>query len=455
MKTLTKILILTPLITMPAGTALFSPAKTQGPLQQVDVLRMPPVDVERLTMEDQQRASRGEPARFAQAIPVNVSPLTRGTWEKVGADTMVWRLRIISAGALSLNFGFERYSMPPGGNLRLYTPDQAQIIGPFTTKDNAVHGQLWTPLLENEEVVLEVTIPAAAASQLDLLLTSVNHGYVEFGQPSLIQSGACNIDVACPVADNWRNEIRSVARYIIGGNFLCSGSLINNTAQDLAPYFLTANHCEFNGDNIFDAGDAASMVFYWNYETSICSGTPDGSLAQTSSGAIFRSANTASDFALVELDNPIDPAFNVHWAGWDNSGANTISSTTIHHPGGDEKRISVDNNPTTITSHLSVVIPGDGTHFRIADWDLGTTEGGSSGSPLFDQNHRVVGQLHGGWAACGNNLPDWFGRLFVSWNGGGTPATRLRDWLDPLNTGAATLDGRDYYFNFLPIILKN
>jgi hypothetical protein len=116
---------------------------------------------------------------------------------------------------------------------------------------------------------------------------------------------------------------------------------------------------------------------------------------------------------------------------------------TIHHPQGDEKRISFEDDPTSTTSVGLDTSPGDGTHIRVADWDLGTTEGGSSGSPLLDPAHRVVGQLHGGYAACGNDLPDWYGRLSVSWTGGGTASTRLSDWLDPLATGVMALDGLD------------
>ena len=109
-------------------------------------------------------------------------------------------------------------------------------------------------------------------------------------------------------------------------------------------------------------------------------------------------------------------------------------------PDGDEKRISFEDDPVATTSYFSSVSPGDGTHIYVEDWDLGTTEPGSSGSPLFDPNHRVIGQLHGGLAACGNDDPDWYGRFSVSWAGGGTNATRLSNWLDPGNTGALTVD---------------
>jgi hypothetical protein len=109
-------------------------------------------------------------------------------------------------------------------------------------------------------------------------------------------------------------------------------------------------------------------------------------------------------------------------------------AVAIHHPSTDEKRISFEYDPTTTTSYLGDNSPGDGTHVRVEDWDLGTTEPGSSGSPLFDQNHRVIGQLHGGYAACGNDLEDWYGKFNISWNNG------LGQHLDPINSGATVVD---------------
>ncbi|MCB0192563.1 MAG: trypsin-like peptidase domain-containing protein, partial [Anaerolineae bacterium] len=413
-------------------------------------MRLPPVDVEKLRREDRQRGRPDAPLRFAVPIPLKVSPSTHGTWEQLDPYTLRWRLRVISSQALSLNFGFTHYQMPPGGQLWLYTPNADQRIGPFTEADNAAHGQLWTPLIQADDIIIEVTIPAATAPQLVLTLTSVNHGYVEFGRSSIDKSGSCNVDVVCSEADGWRDEIRSVAVYSLGGTLSCSGSLLNNTAQDLTPYFLTAEHCGINSSNV------ASMVVYWNYENSTCrtpdgvaSGAPgDGSLSQFNSGAILRATYTPSDFTLVELDDPVDPAVDAYWAGWDNSPATPSSAVTIHHPGTDEKRISIENDPLSTTSYNDTASPGDGSHLRIIDWDLGTTEGGSSGSPLFNPDGHVVGQLHGGYAACGNNSSDWYGRLSISWEGGGTAATRLKDWLDPLNTDATTLDGTNQSSDF-------
>jgi hypothetical protein len=298
--------------------------------------------------------------------------------------------------------------------------------------------------------VIEVLLPAQARPLLQLELTSVNHGYIEFGKSPF--SGTCNRDVICPEGDPWRDEIRSVGVISTGGSTFCTGFLVNNTAQDLTPYFMTANHCGINN------GNAASLVVYWNYEQTYCRpvGSPDpgdGSLSQFQTGSFFRSSYGNSDFTLVELDEDPQVEFNVHWAGWDRTSADATSAVAIHHPNTDEKRISFEYDPTSTTSYLDTSVPGDGTHIRVTDWDLGTTEPGSSGSPLFDQNHHIVGQLHGGYAACGNDLSDWYGRFSVSWTGGGTSASRLSDWLDPLGSNPPYQDGRDRIespFNLLP-----
>ena len=418
---------------------------TLQPLDMVETLVMPAVDVPALLLEDEARAAQGLPPRFAQPIPVDVTPGNHGTWESLSDGTSIWRLRILSKGALSLNLGFTRYRMPDGGSLSLYPPDRSRVVGPFTAADNEDHGQLWSPILLGDEIVIEISLPTNQVENLELALTSVNHGYAVFGRSHTITSGVCNVDVVCPEGDAWQDQIRSVAVISTGGSTFCTGFLVNNTAQDLKGYFMTANHCGI------DAGNAASLVTYWNYQNSWCrpvndpiNGQPgDGQLNQYNTGSFFRSSYSSSDFTLVELDDPINPDFNVYWAGWDHSGADATNATAIHHPNTDEKRISFEYSPTTVTSYLGTTVPGDGTHVRITDWDLGTTEPGSSGSPLFDQNHRIIGQLHGGYAACGNDDSDWYGRFYTSWTGAGSPASRLSDWLDPENSGQLFLNGRD------------
>ena len=377
------------------------------------------------------------PLRFALPITSELSPDNAGEWETLADGRLLWRLRIHSDGASSLNFAFGRYQLPEGAELHVYSPDGSDISGPYTATHNSA-GQLWTPVLRGSEAIVEVALPPAARDQLQLQLTQVNHGFLEFWQAGAREkSGSCNIDVACPQGDAWRDDIRSVARYTIGGQFLCSGQLVNNTRQDFTPYFLTAHHC------LSTAEEAASTVFYWNFQASSCGGAADGRLNQSQSGASLVSTYSVSDFSLLKLNQQPDSAFKVYYTGWDASTASPDAVTCIHHPAGDEKRISFASGGAKATSYGGSG-GGDGTHLQVARWDIGTTEGGSSGSGLWNNAHRLVGQLHGGNAACDTpDGSDWFGRLAVSWAGGGTDANSLKAHLDPLASTVSFADGAD------------
>jgi len=223
---------------------------------------------------------------------------------------------------------------------------------------------------------------------------------------------------------------------------LCTGQLVNNTSQDHTPYFLSAQHC------IERTNDAPTVVAYWNYQSPECDDISGGNLSQNQSGSTLKASwelGSGSDFSLVEFDEDPQPSFNVYFSGWDARDQIPDATTTIHHPSGDEKSISFDYDPPTITSYLGDSSPGNGYYYRIGAWDEGTTEGGSSGGCLFDSvSKRCVGTLSGGYAACSApDQPDWYGRVNGHWTGNGTPETRLSDWLDPGDTGSLTWPGTD------------
>ena len=152
---------------------------------------------------------------------------------------------------------------------------------------------------------------------------------------------------------------------------------------------------------------------------------------------------TGSDFSLILLDETPDPFFNVYYSGWDATGDVPFGSVGIHHPSGDEKALALNDDPLLATDYY-----GYGSHqWEVSEWEQGTTEGGSSGSCLYDPATRLcVGTLTGGIASCSNPTGyDIYGRMDAHWSGNGTPTTRLSDWLDPLGTGALVLAGRDSF----------
>lgn len=425
------------------------------PLAQVARVAMPAVDNDALIARDEAEiAARGPetpaPFRFAEPFEVGFDARSAGTWETLDDGTRVWRLVIASDGAYSINFGFDRFRLPEDAALWLYPAGAAPHFRAFTAEDNEPHGELWTPIVRSDEVVVELNLPPTkpgAEPDYELEIGRVNHAYRPFGvrvetAEDLARSGSCNVDVVCPEGDGHRDVIRGVGAYTRSGTDICSGSAINNTAQDGSPYFLTADHC---GNS---AGNAPSVVIYWNYENSTCrppgspqSGAPgDGPLDQFSSGTILRGTSGGgtgggSDWTLLETDDPIPAEYSVYLSGWDRRDQGAPSNVAIHHPRVEEKRISFDDDPSTVTSYLSDTPNPNGTHLRIGQWELGTTEGGSSGSPLFNPEKRIIGQLSGGYASCSSITQDWYGRMYHNMN------TGLAQLLDPGNTGVEFIDG--------------
>jgi len=407
--------------------------------QNVDLYKNT-VSLERrdLVSEDLSREIAGLPPRFALANKTFINPQNFGTWESLDSQTSVWRLDISSKNATSLNLGFTQFNLPKSASLYIYSKDQKQVRGPFTGEAFNKAKELWTPVVLGDELRVELVVDKNEKEDVFLILGSVNHGYRGFGtKNSGSRSGSCNVDVACSISEGWEDQIRSVAVISTGGRTFCTGFLVNNTNQDGRPLFMTANHCRITDSN------AASLVSYWNYQNTTCrepnssdsGASGDGELDQFSTGATSLASGADSDFSIVEFNEAIDPAFDVYYSGWDARTDNPIETTAIHHPSTDEKRISFDYDPGATTTYLSSSVDDEGTHIMVADWDVGTTEPGSSGSPLFDQNKRIVGQLHGGRAACGNNSADWYGRISYSWNFG------LKEVLDPGNTGELFIDG--------------
>ncbi|MES2525891.1 MAG: serine protease [Bdellovibrionota bacterium] len=386
------------------------------------------LDVKAIHDEEVMFEQKGVAPRFAVAHEVSVQP----SFEKSG-NAYTWTHQVTAPNAVSLNFGFSEFYLPEGAELNIYSADRSEFIRSFTSADNNVHRELWSPVIMTDDAIIELTVPADSINEVSLKLAHVGQGFRTFGQ-STQKSGSCNIDVACTESRGWENEVNSVGVISTGGSRFCTGFMVNNTKADKTPFFMTANHCRIN------AGNAATLVVYWNYQTSKCKGARDGKLTDFQTGAVHLASGARSDFTLVKLLQAPKAEWNVTYSGWDASGAVGTSAVGIHHPNVDEKSITFENDPTVLASYGGQDSPGDSTHVRIVDWDKGTTEPGSSGSPLFDSNHRVIGQLHGGGAACGNDLSDYYGRFHTSWKGDGTLTGSLKDHLDSGKTGKLTTD---------------
>lgn len=426
-------------------------------LDQVpSIVRLPPLNFENIVQQDSiNDLDKTMPWRYGIQIPLSLNMQNGGLWTVLPDGGKIWQATIQSSGALNLSVNFDDFYLPIGSRLQLYNNDHTDITSTFTSNQNREDKQLGTWFVEGDIIWIEYYQPPRIQGSPRLQISDVIHGYrmgkvnlLVDGTRGLNDAGECNYDVNCPVGNDFDQKKdlvkKAVALLNLGNGHLCSAALINNAQNDKTPYLLTANHCLQNSDPAL-----WSIRFNWVSPTPVCGSGADSGDLQTNftiSGAELRANSSLSDFALVELFDPIPESWDVAFAGWDNSDANPLYEVGIHHPNGDIMKICRDDSGAqkVDANGTQVWLIGGGTHGPGNGWEIGTTESGSSGSPLFDQNGRLIGQLYAGQSACdgleNNQDYDIYGRFGISWQAGNSQETRLKDWLDPTNTGHTTVE---------------
>lgn len=408
----------------------------------INIIQMPIVNIDSLHIADSLEETEGEielkPFRFGYAIDVDLNLLNAGKLTILPNGDRVWRLKIFSTNAYSINLIYDSFWLPQDAQFFVYNEDRSMVLGAFTSDvSNNVSNQFATDLVQGSAIVLEYFEPSYATGA-NINIDKVIHGYINTFSDGYGTSGSCNIDINCSHGDDWCAEKRAVSLILVNDNTAwCTGCLINNVREDLTPYYLTAEHC-IVGQN------TNTMIFRFKYWNQGCGwGTPSNWVSIA--GANLRANHSATDFALLELSSAPPAGDGIIYAGWDRTTSAATSATAIHHPRGDAMKISHDFNSLSSVSWYS----GASNHWR-AVFDQGIVQHGSSGSPLFNQNHKIVGQLHGNQynqcdrrnnaCHCSQTPIGEYGKFDISWFGGGSSSTRLKDWLDPDNTGTATLN---------------
>ncbi len=244
---------------------------------------MPTLDVATLMAEDEMNMTdKVGPYKFGENMQVDLDLGNCGRWEELKKGRL-WRVGIRSAESFSLNFIFNDLFIPQGGTVHLYNADRTEVLGPYTGADNREDRGFATFPIPGELVFIEYYEPYAVLGQGSISIETVTHAYRDiFTYYSSARgggSGACNNNVNCPVGDNWQDDKRSVAIIIVGGSGSCTGAMVNNTAQDGTPYFLTANHCL--------GGSTSNWNFKFDYESPGCS---DAGAPNLNSGFIINGA---------------------------------------------------------------------------------------------------------------------------------------------------------------------
>jgi hypothetical protein len=414
---------------------------------------LPELDINQIITEDDVDQKMGNYPKIGRVISTNYSLHQYADTTTLINGDVLYRIKLRSTNALGMSLLFENFSLPAGAKLFIHSPDYSQVLGAYTQVNNTENGQFSTELIASDEVIVEYFEPYKSVGLGDFTISGVLHAYrmVPGAEPQIARdfgdSDPCQVNVNCSEGNNWQNQKRGVVRILIfegQSAGWCSGSLVNNTAQNCTPYILTALHC---GENA-TTNNMNQWIFYFNYEASGCANPGNQNLVpnQTMTGCARIAdsgdggGNTGSDYMLVQINNSIPNNYNPYYNGWSAINTTSSSGVSIHHPSGDIKKIST-YNANLVNSTWG---GNPGTHWRV-NWvsttnGHGVTEGGSSGSPIFNAAGLIIGTLTGGTSFCSTpTTPDYYGKMSYHWTS--NPGDDLRDYLAPGSPATTTLTG--------------
>ena len=448
--------------------------------EEIDHISVYPPSAQLIAEETAENEKNGTFYKIGILVPINATVKTSGTWETLENGARIWRLRLSSEGAKASALYFDKFDIPNGASVYVYTSDRKIVDGPYYRSDNPDGKEYMIGNIIGDDITIEYVAPPTKSDNgkisYDNTTPIINIGeyaYIyrdEGGFEKGTRAGtgfgaseSCEVNINCSVGANWRIQQRGVARILVREGFTtgyCTGTLINNTSNDGTPYFLTADHCGPNAT----ASNFNQWKFRFNYEASGCSNpSSESSIHYTDFTGCTKVAegsnNGGSDFYLLKLNSfTTQDAISIGaiYNGWDRSTtAPTGGGAGIHHPAGDIKKISFFTAMPTTASYNggSSMTGASNAHWKVS-WvnsgdKTGVTEGGSSGSPIFNSDGRVFGTLSGGASSCdalSYSRYDLYGKMSFHWENsanGSTNAYKLKPWLDPNNTGATTCNYYD------------
>lgn len=385
---------------------------------------------------------------YGKEISVNIDFFKKAHLKKLDDGGKLWLLKLKTKDSEGFQFIFNNFKLEEGCELIIYDKSQENFLGKFTEENNREDKLFVTQPIFGKEVYIEYYQPSDVNLNYNIILEKVvcifDNTFLRRGPfvPWPDENEECMINTSCSDGFGWKEEIKSVVLILEKQENddywgVCTGSLINkigNYMDSDKPYFLSANHCYDLGGNF---ANLKNWVFLFRHETTFCDDDGSGldnypTKSVVGATLVSNDENSdKSDYLLLQLKDDVETIskYDVTFAGWTRVEYEAYDSryVSIHHPKGDVKKISTSE--TNVVSSGNAVNQNLNSYWRVY-WSNGVTAPGSSGSPLFNSSHQLIGQLQGGWSYCedhfdengdqdgGPDWPDYYGKFSTSWTHG-------------------------------------
>ncbi len=407
-----------------------------------------------------------------------IRPSEQGSRSVGEEGNLVWQVVLESAGAKALQIYFSRFYLPEGSRLFLVSLNTGAVKGAFGAHNNNSGGVLAVAPLRGDRVLVRYEAPPYDMTLPDVEIGSISHcfrtmeedptnGSYQPGEPWFSGGYPCapNVITRPEVEEISRSQVLMITR----GRGVCSGALINNTAQDGTAYVLTAAHCmnasfRYPNDKAYRDETARQTIFFFNFRSPMGDRLVRGTEEQSLSGATIVAWDEERDLCLLRITGiqdtdggkrcGIPASYRPYFSGW-NVGAHQPPYVGLHHPAASVTRYNRSSGSVEIASFSAGSMTWTDTHWHVKRWEVGTTAPGSSGSPLYDSQNLIIGALTGGHSYCNTPVNDYYYALSRSWSKQGADDTHLRPFLAPLDTQVATCPGFDPYAPKSPKRLSN
>lgn len=376
-------------------------------------------------------------------------------WTDLGDGRRVARIEVESPGAAGLRVALRLPAFDSDAIVRFAAPGSKQaprsVPAGAIARATAQFGEFWSPVVDGERVAIEIEAPVSARlAGVTLEVARLSHLVVSpsASRPAeakllsdIGDSDFCNIDFKCAPAIQDQvsyNAAAATGKLVFtadsGGTARCTGTLLNDTIGSGNPYLFSASHC------FESAYEAASLEVWWFFDSSSCDSLSPGAYQVQYGGAKLLARSRDWDWALLRLNGA--PPGGVVFSAWNSATVQPSTEVEIfHHPSGDLKKWSSGTSYVQVPVDFGSAAGGGGLFTRVV-WDLGTTEGGSSGGALRVFNGtslEVRGGLLGGSASCSNpSGSDYFSQV-------GVMLPLVREYLTPDTVPSEFVPVVEYY----------